>query len=566
MADSYTEIVEPVFLDSTARDILTAIRAQNAGTDFAFDGTKATYDRLMRKWFRDRGAHNATPEELTRLVAEWYTITRTGWNGWTTFYKSDTSAVSTGTRGGDNENLTCVPSTESVKGQDDYEGLPLFACIDCNFTLNPETLEPVITAIDGISPDFTRYNPARLVGVLQMAGYVWFKEDDTTFTIGYTDTSAQPYKHIEPLPDAVTVTNQFRPWVVHAKYPSKTVDGKMTSYSGVIPSGWMSHNALQTLARNNDNDMPGGSICDQTFLEIMTYIKYASLTLDGILNGCLDYDVQVYAAVGEEGVRRVILSETDGAKLKIGSGVLIGAASSGKDRSTEENSTITGREGAIIKDIVDVTIDEVSYKAVYVDTAEAFDTVAESTLVSTFYWPNGTCDGVLGNDGSPESATDQTHPIKLQGIEFLTGGSEVVADVILNLYQADDGTYVYEPNIVRRKALQSTSITSGYVATGLICEQDPSKTQYGFIAEKEYAEGMFFPIKCGASSSTRYRDAFYRLAKTTGLRELILRGSLLNGVARGGLGSVNGITAVSYSPWFLLARPSSGGNRGVWGA
>ncbi|MCD7819935.1 MAG: hypothetical protein LUH07_12945 [Lachnospiraceae bacterium] len=161
------------------------------------DGTADTYKSVMYRWFRLKGANDyATSGDyasLTFLADEWYTITRDSWCGYTEFYQPDISAVSTGTAGGDNADLTCTPSTDTVANQDDYAGLPLFACVDCNWYVDADTLRPVITAIDGITDNFTRYDPTVYVGVLQMAGYIFFEEGDETYKIGYASTRAYAY-------------------------------------------------------------------------------------------------------------------------------------------------------------------------------------------------------------------------------------------------------------------------------------------------------------------------------------------------------------------------------------
>ena len=120
------------------------------GTDplSEFDGTKETYLAVMQKWFQKK---IGSPATLTQLVYEWYTVTRKNWHGWVDF---PTTGVSTGTKGGDNAGLVCTPSTNTVAGRDDYAGNPLFAVVDCNWSIDATTLEPVITAICGVTAGF----------------------------------------------------------------------------------------------------------------------------------------------------------------------------------------------------------------------------------------------------------------------------------------------------------------------------------------------------------------------------------------------------------------------------
>lgn len=568
--------------ESTLQEIRDALRgtANARAQEFnesileQLDGTASTYKKLMRKWFVVNGARNATPKELTALCDEWYTLTCDGWNGWVTFYQPDVSAVATGEKGGDNAGLTCTPSTDTVAGQDDYAGLPLFACVDCNWEIDAETLEPIITAIDGITDNFVRSDPDVYVGVLQMSGWHYWSEGADSYTHGYSAVRNVPFANLEPVPEAVRVDGSVRPWVVHAKYLSHTTaTGKMSSCSGFIPTAWNSHNTLHTLSAKNGAQYSGTTTADNTWLHLMAMVKYASLTLDGIIQGCCNMNYQYPALVAEAGVKRILITTAQAANFEVGMSVLIGtynaAASSPLDRGTAALYSITGQAGALITGIETVTVDGTDYGAIYVNTDSTFDTAANgtatdgTTYISTFHWMTGKTDGVLGNDGSPVSNTSGKYPGKLQGIEFMNGGYEVIADVILNLYSDDDGVFWYEPYIARLRANQSTSISANYKATGLKCEQ-PSAAAWMYIKKLGYANGVFFPILVGGSSSTFTRDAFYMNAATAGTREWLAFGSLNSGVGHAGLSCLTGSNALSTAYWLILARLSAAGNRGEW--
>lgn len=530
-------------------------------------GSAAQYRTVMRTWFAARGAKNATSAQLTALCDKWYTITRTGWDGATEFYQPDVSAVSTGTRRGDNAGMTCTPSTDTQANRDDYAGLPLFACIDCNWVVDAETLEPVITAIDGITDNFVRDDPEVYVGVLQMAGYRWTAENETTYTHGYCDT-LKPYANIEPIPEAVRVDGTMRPWVVHSKYMSKTVNGKMTSCAGMAPTAFVSHNTLHTLSAQNGAQYSGGTTADDAWLKLMVYIKYASLTLDGVLQGCCSYNCQYPALVSETGVRRVLLQTTQAANVAVGSSVLIGNYATSTDRGQTAMRSIA--EGAIVTKIETVTIEGTAYGAVYVDTENTFDTAANgantagTTYISTWHWASGSCDDVLGNDGSPTNCTNGTRPAKLQGIEYMVGGYEVYADVILKQYQEGDA-YWYEPYIVHLSAQQATSITTNYSAAGVKCAQ-PATAAWLYIRKLGYKSGVFFPVGTGGSSSTYTRDAFYENAATVSTREWLAFGDLSGGSGFAGLSCLSGYSVLGNGVWSSLARLSPNGNRGEWAA
>lgn len=534
------------------------------------DGSKQSYDNLMKAFFDANNANSLTPAGLTDLVDRWYSTTRAGWDGGIKFYQPDVSSVSTGTKVGDNAGLECIPSTNEAANKDDYAGLPLFACVDCNFIVDAETLEPQITAIDGITDNFTRTDPDVFVGVLQMAGYTYFDEDAETYTFGYSD-----YKNradARPLPEAVRVDKTVRDWVVHAKYMSKTIGGKLTSYAGVIPTAYsVSHNTIHTLARAIGSQYSGGCLCDLNFIRLMAFLKYGSMSLDGVLQGCVNYNYQYDVKVGEENTNRLILSAANGANLFVGSGVLIGNFGGNKDRGQAAMYSISTNAGRIITAIEDVEIEGTAYKAVTVD-GDPFTTVANgadtngTTYLSTFHWPNGSCDNVLGNDGSPAAPGTGTHPAKIQGIEYSVGGYEVLSDIIMNKYQDEDEKYYYRACIVDLASKQATSVTANYRKPSTLKAVNES-SGWKYIRKIGYEDGDMFPIDVtGGSSSTFTKDGFYQDGPGTGTREYLAFGSLSSGVAFGGLSYVYGGYGLPSAYWNILGRLSPNGNRGEFAA
>ena len=76
--------------------------------------------------------------------------------------------------------------------------------------------------------------------------------------------------------------------------------------------------------------------------------------------------------------------------------------------------------------------------AVYVDTAEVFDTTL-TTWITTMPWHSGATDAVLGSDGSPNSNTSGKDPYKIQGIETCVGAYEALANVVMDIVTGADG-------------------------------------------------------------------------------------------------------------------------------
>ena len=222
---SDTLITKPPVLDETFSAAMDNVIAElKRGNDLksldlsaAFDGSKATYDKIMRKWFLANGVNALTSKGITELCNKWYTITRDGWDGYTSFAMPDVSSVSTGARGGDNADLSCTPSTDTAANTDDYAGLPLFACVDVNYIVDPDSLDIVITAIKGITGNYIASDPDTFVGVMQMSGYHYTYDTGTAYVHGYADHEVSAGE-CAPLPEAVRVDGTVRPFVVHSKY------------------------------------------------------------------------------------------------------------------------------------------------------------------------------------------------------------------------------------------------------------------------------------------------------------------------------------------------------------
>lgn len=521
------------------------------------DGTKEGYEKAMRNWFRVMG-YGSTPEEITALVTEWYKATREDWNGWVTFSKTSTS--SDGVKGGDNADMVCIPSTDTVANRDDYSGNPLFAVTTINWILD-EDGNPIISAIKGIHDTFEQNNPEKYVGVMQMSAWTYQYEDDNSYTHGYC-SKRELAANAKPLPEAVSVDGTFREYVIHSKYMSTTINGKMTCCSGAIPTAFNSHNSLITLSNQNGVDYSASCVTDWSFLVHMTFIKYGSMTQDNRIQGCVNYNYQYYARISESNTNRVIINKSEGNNLIVGSSVICGTYNGNDDRGQASVRAFTPN-GAIITSIEDVVIDGTTYSAVYLD-CEKFDSTANpsasgGTILSTWHWRNGTNDSVLGNDGSIVSSTNGRFPAMIQGIEYSVGGYETMADVILNI---ENG--YYNPRIAKLKRYQATSVTNNMVASALVSEQ-PATDSWNYIRRLENDGEIFFQTDTADGSSSKYvRDAFYKnsVSTKTGTREWLAFGSLSSGSGLGGLFFLFGGYGLGFAHWHSLARLSPNGNRG----
>lgn len=519
------------------------------------DGTRDTYRRVMRSWFLANGAKTASTEELTALVDKWYKITRKKWVGGQTFTQPSVANPSTGTKFGDNADMVSTPSTATAKNQDDYEGNPLFAVTDCNWTLD-EAGNILITALDGITDGFERNNPSKLVGVLQQSAYVISSEGDTEYSRGISSHKISGYDYCKPYKEAVKMDGTMREWVCHSKYQAGMVNSKPTACSGIIPTS-ESHNSDVSDSHILGNRYSATCHCDYDFLELMKQIKYG-LASDSILQGCCTYYLNAYVALAESGVKRVLLASNPG--FVVGSCVKVATIT---DDTKKTDRGITGTV-CNIKSIEDVIIGDVVYKAVNLDVSNTIDTVLNEditlgkTVIMTMPWMTGSTDIVDANDGGINPASG-VYPVKIQGIEYMLGQYEVIEDTILQ-YEADGKQYEY---IISDATKEATSITADFVKHG--GSPIPEASSWRYIKKMGF-DGIFYPIEFGGSSSTGHRDQCYLEALTSGVRELLCFGILYSGVPYAGLSCSARYYGLSIRSWYIGSRLSPNGNRGEWSA
>ena len=291
------------------------------------------------------------------------------------------------------------------------------------------------------------------------------------------------------------------------------------------------------------------------------------------MEGCTSYYLQYQAAVSETGVTRVLLTPTQASNLVVGSNVIIGDVGTGTSTDRSVASMYSKAKNKRIIGINSIVVDGTTYSAVAIETDTPFDTEANKTYISTMPWWSGSCDSVLGLDGSPTNNTNGKEPFIIQGLESQTGAYVIAADAIYNNVRTDVGdrtVWTGEVSVCRRAENIATSITSNYVKSSSICTIDPAPTSGNW----HYIQDMGFDPKLpemlnpsavdgGASSSNGYRAAL-RVPTYAGSCEWLFWGSLDDGGVCG-----LGCSSVGYglgdAGWRVAAGASgSAGTRGEW--
>lgn len=281
----------------------------------------------------------------------------------------------------------------------------------------------------------------------------------------------------------------------------------------------------------------------------------------GLCEGCQNYSFQYTVAKAETGVKRVLLTTAQAANLQVGSNIMAGTHPSGTntDRNTAANFNIF--DNATITSIESVTIDDVTYAAVSVDTSSTFD-VPETGYVSTAPWSAGDTERLPGHkDGACYSLTAGRNPMRVMGIEVMDGAYTIGLDPLYQVtWDSETSRGLYQIYQCKDPTKQAASVTSDYVDTGITYDAMPSGWQY----VKKFVQtllAILFPETIGGSSSTYVKDAFYG-ASSSGVRCPWRFGPLHNG-ATAGLGCERGNAAPSSADWSGRPRLSgSGKSRG----
>ena len=147
----------------------------------------------------------------------------------TELYLSVTNPTSDGTKTLANAGKVCEPSTDTVEGQDDYEGIGIFTWFNCNYVTN-EYGRKVPTAVEGWGNGFKNDGSVD-VGVIAMTPYWNVEEKDGKQIWTLSDTPNDEYGLVG-WETAKKEDGNFAPYVVQQTDfcdPLKILNQKETS-------------------------------------------------------------------------------------------------------------------------------------------------------------------------------------------------------------------------------------------------------------------------------------------------------------------------------------------------
>lgn len=462
------------------------------------------------------------------------------------------SPVTSGIKTGANVGLVLEASSESAAGRNDYDGRLLFMCPRCNGGVDPDGTN-YVTAIEGLDD---RFDPTQNTYTITPVYYKRVTVDSQYKHREYTDTPRTGFK---PCYGAYTPDGELRPFILRACYMDSA--GDFSSKSGTQPATNMgspvhvghcaNYDFNNSKARTADGltYLTYGDIAYQEdFMELMLGVKAPREAAVG----CVSYDFQYTVAEAEDGVRRVLLTDAQAANVEVGSTLSIG---DGSTSATDRNNAVLHNIAACAKVLSKVAQGN-GVTAVNLDLDADVDIPATAT-VKSMWWPNGSCDGVLGTFGAktPAGLTNGKMPFKFQNVEWNLGVYETICDMYSNAtVEGNIATHTWwqAPDVSKCSGINKST---GWSA---LSQQTVGQTG-GWRYIKDYADekGARVPENVAGTSTTGYRTAWYPGA--AGDREMLVGGALCDGAAAG-VGCVYSGSALSHANWDVGGRSSAIGH------
>lgn len=433
---------------SAAGDGRTAVLA--TGNVDAIDGfynmmaKKATTQKEMNALFIDWWTANWDPTLSTYngMLERWFgTVLNDNRVHGVKFPLFSTSNTAIGELTDDSVGLACSPSTATTASVDDFAALPQFWCVEVAAEKNADGSH-TIYACQYIDDDDVVRGSNHLVWVLQKNTFTRERNEN-----GYRifKMRCNPSAGYEQWPQGTDRTGKVYPYIANPKYfAGMQDDGKIGGHTGLAPVNYTSHTKGVQLWRQRGPQYAGASGRTLKWQLRMIWLKYARKGNSGTIEGCTSYNYQYRAAFSAESVNYFPLTAAQAANLLVGSWVAIGS----------HNKDTTDRNDASLHDILteaqitrieDIAVDDVTYKAVYVDSGDAtWDVVKDQSMISTMPYGSGYNDTVLGNDGSRTNYTNGKEPGLIQKTEFQNGAYLIVADELWKWDKDGDGNYTFD--------------------------------------------------------------------------------------------------------------------------
>lgn len=480
---------------------------------------------------------NLTTSVNEKFLASGLGILRTGKLYGTKVWKSAVNNSQTLEKTYDNAGLVCVPSTDTTVRQDDYSDIPLFQWVRCTYKRYDDGFAyPIAVESD------SNYSEEGNVDCGSLMRTFYYKEiDNDDYTEVIISDSPNHALGLKPWEQAVRADGTVMPYFINSRYHSIVgTDGKLYSNRGRI-SRFQSHNNMITNYQKKGAGYWGAGSDRYTLAQIMMFIKYGTKSIQKVMAGVTNHNVQIKASIqSEEANTYFPVTNSQANSILVGTRFSVGYGtfnSSGTINVDRGNGTIHAYADDVVV-TAKVPMDDGVNTAIYLDCT-AFNTMpitdsnghtSDIYITSMHAW-SGDTDSVIGHhDGSPVSNTDGKHPCRIQGIEFMMGGYTVASDTVM-FFKSDYSKDVY---VAHRGVAHSTSdstIQSTYTLVGNI----PANNGADFwIGDVNHVNGVWYPSTVVSSDQYGMGDRCYAGGQaTSGSREYLQGGYLWSGSSAG---------------------------------
>ena len=508
---------------SYVKEILTSVSGQD----------ELAKSRIAANYFKTRASRYASLEFGCR------------WPSW------DESHLSEGTRTKNAVDMVAYPSTDETAARNDFDNYFYGMIVNGHVRADGEF---VVDYFDS-DAEFNRYTRDTYVLFPPM----YFKYD---FTGGgeEIDLCLSQKEGYAPVGPAIKPNGTVRDFIPIACYGASLNNGVPMSVSGADIAHHMSHNVNITTAAAKGSQYAMETVQEYEFLNMIFLVTFATRDTQSIMKGCTSYNMQHTLAAGETGVSRVIVTNAQAAKFKVGSIVSVGLP---------DDATKLDRNYAYMHNIVDrkpitqITDLGNGNSAIYIDTGGETINTTTACYISAMPWRSGATDGVLGTCGSPESNSSGKYPYKLFGVACAWGQYIVLSNVVYKITAGIGKMYVtYDTANIKTSAPTADYSEVAYTVSG-IGGNNGYISVMGYDANHPFVR---FPIERDATLTTGYADNTYGMNNNTettnGVREVSVGGGLTS-AANAGRFYVSVAGALSTTTWYIAARLSALGACGA---
>lgn len=488
-------------------------------------------------------------------------LRRTGKRYGVHFNAYNVSPASEGTRLYDAVGKVAIPSTDTVRNRNDFEGESVFYGLEVNGSVGTDG-EFVVQYIKGIDNEFSREDYD--VYILFLTQWIELSIDANGENLVISD---EKFPGSFPEGAAIRPDGTVRPFVAMAKYmAADNDDGVASSITGRNAAHNQSHNGMITRFHNKGTQYCGTTAQDKAHLDNLFLVAFATRNTQSVMAGCTSYSYQYAATVQESNAERIIITKAQAANFVVGSVVSIGNPTSLSSGVPNLDRGLDGMHAKANRvKIVSIEDYDGENSAVNVDNggkkfstaSTVVDGVTCPTYISSMPWMTGSCDNVLASCGSPVSNTNGKFPYVLFGVETSIGMYELVANVIMKI-----ANHAMIPYICYDCTKLATSVTDDYKAVGYSLADTQETWKY--ISKLGYDPDnpcVRHGVEVNATSSTGYADGQWtnkldQTADTTRLWRF--GGSLYDGALAGRFYAALA-DALSTASWTFAARLSASG-------